>query len=322
MADQQERAARHPRRPVRPREDVEEPLRPLQVDDQHDGRRQREDHGHDRAADADERRSIAQEPEQRRQEHRAGRDALEQQVEHEVDAPRPARAACRSPRADRPGAPDPAPARRAGAAAPGPSWNMNGRAAISGRIDALVGAEIEDLRARALLGLAHHERLALHDLRDLARRIVEVAEDAALGRAHADARRLQLVLDPVRAEVALLGGVRVRIDEQLIVRARRHARAAPDARVAVQIDDAVAAAEEGVGRADVHARRVVALIAEHREEQPLRVAGTCPSRPSSPSSGSRRPGCRARPCTRSCRRGSRCTSADRWQTRSGARRGL
>ena len=41
--------------------------------------------------------------------------------------------------------------------------------------------------------------------------------------------------------------------------------------VAVQIDDAVAPLEERVGRADAHARRFVALIAQNREEEPLRV---------------------------------------------------
>ena len=136
------------------------------------------------------------------------------------------------------------------------------------RLDrALLGGDVEDLRQRALLGLPHGHRFALDDLRDLARRIVEVAEDPALGRADADARRQQLVLDAVRAEVALLGGVRVRIDEELIVRTRHHARAAADARIAVQIDDAVAALEERVGRTDARARRFVALIAEHGKEE-------------------------------------------------------
>ncbi len=46
--------------------------------------------------------------------------------------------------------------------------------------------------------------------------------------------------------------------------------------------------------------------------------GTCPSRPSSPSSGSRPLGCRARPCTRSCRRGSQCTWGGRSRSRNSA----
>src|SRR6185312_7954812 len=109
---------------------------------------------------------------------------------------------------------------------------------------ALFGAQIKDPRARALLRLAHGERLALDDTRDLARRIVEVAEDPALCRTNDDTRRQQLVLDAVRAEVALLRRVRIRIDEQLVVRTRFHARAAADAAPGVEIDDAVAALEE------------------------------------------------------------------------------
>ena len=49
-----------------------------------------------------------------------------------------------------------------------------------------------------------------------------------------------------------------------------HARQ-PMHAVAVQIDDAVAAPEERVGRADVHARRLLALVAQHRQEEPPRV---------------------------------------------------
>ena len=49
-----------------------------------------------------------------------------------------------------------------------------------------------------------------------------------------------------------------------------HARQ-PMQDVAVEIDDAVAALEERVGRADAHARRVVALVAQDREEEALRV---------------------------------------------------
>jgi hypothetical protein len=81
----------------------------------------------------------------------------------------------------------------------------------------------------------------------------------------------QIVLDAVRAEVALLRRPRVRIDEQLIVRARDHARPAADAGVRVQIDDPVAALEQRVGRADLLAGRFVALVAEDGKEEPACV---------------------------------------------------
>ncbi len=213
---------------------------------------------------------IAQEPQQRGQEHRAGGNALEEQVQHQIEAPRllvrhvvvHARVAglirVRVQRAER--------------AQPHLPFAEHERPHRNLRPDRrFVGAQIEDLRPGAFFRLAHHERFALGNLRDFARRIVQVAENAALGRAHAHARRLELVLEAVRAEVALLGGLRVRVDEQLIVRARGHARAAADAPFAVQIDDAVAPAEERAGRADVHARRILALVAQHRQEQPLRL---------------------------------------------------
>ena len=70
--------------------------------------------------------------------------------------------------------------------------------------------------------------------------------------------------------------MRIRIDEQLIVRAGHHAGAAADAGVAVQIDDAVAPAVECVGRTDPRARRVVALIAEDGEKESAGVGeGAC-----------------------------------------------
>ena len=172
---------------------------------------------------------VIAEPPQNRGEHKgAGRDPLGQQVQGHVEAPRllvrrvvvDARLA--GPRAIR--------RRRSERAEQHLSFFVHEGACGNLRLqDALVRADIEDLRDRPLLRLPARGGLALRDQRDLARRIVEIAEDAAFGRAHADAGRQQIVLDPVRAEVALLGGPRVRIDEQLIVGARHHARPAADA---------------------------------------------------------------------------------------------
>src|SRR5438309_9602700 len=140
-----------------------------------------------------------------------------------------------------------------------------------GADDALLGAEIEHLRPGPFLRLPDRERLLLDDVRDLARGIVEISKDAALSRADDHAGGQQLVLDAVRAEVALLGRPGVWIDEELIVRARLHARAASDAVVRVQIDDTVAAPEQGVRRADSYAWRVDALVAQDRKEEALRL---------------------------------------------------
>src|SRR4030095_1630906 len=128
-----------------------------------------------------------------------------------------------------------------------------------------------DVGNRPLFRLSRGDADAVNDAIQLARCVLEISEDAALRRTHADARGQQLILDAVRAEVAFFGGVRPWIDEELIVRARDHAGSAADARGAVQIDDAVAALEQRVGRTDARARRLIALIAQDGEEETPRV---------------------------------------------------
>ena len=209
---------------------------------------------------------AADERQQKADQHGAGGNSFRQQVERHVEAPRlhVRRVVVDARRAGL----ERIRRRRSQRAQQHLAFLVDERARRRFRADdAVVSAEIEDLRERAFLRLADLHRLHLRDLRDLARRIVEVAEDAAFGRADADTRRQQLVLDAVRAEVAFLGGMRVRIDEQLIVRAGHHAGAAADAGVAVQIDDAVAPTVERVGRTDPRAGRVVALVAEDREKE-------------------------------------------------------
>ena len=71
----------------------------------------------------------------------------------------------------------------------------------------------------------------------------------------------------MRAEVALLGGVGVRVYVQSVVRTRLHAGLATDAPVSIEVDDAVVAAKESCHRTDRYARSVFAVIAsEHRKE--------------------------------------------------------
>ena len=134
-----------------------------------------------------------------------------------------------------------------------------------------IGAHVEHLRARALLGLAHLDLLARHDARDRALRIVEVAGDDRLLRADDDARGLEPALDAMRAVVALRRGIRVGVDVQRVVRAALHAGLAADAPVAVEVDDAVVARVEGARGADRHARRALAVVAAEDGEVPPRA---------------------------------------------------
>src|SRR5206468_3626314 len=130
-----------------------------------------------------------------------------------------------------------------------------------------VGAEIEHLRPRPLLGLSHLHGLARHERGDLRGGVVEIAgDDRPLG-THDDAGGLEANLDPVRAVIALRRRRRLRIDVERIVRTGLHARLAADAATAVEVHDAVVAPVERDGRADGHARRRIAVVApEHGEK--------------------------------------------------------
>src|SRR5439155_15581366 len=128
-----------------------------------------------------------------------------------------------------------------------------------------------DLRARALLRLAHLHLLAPDEPRDLGARIVEIAGDDGARGAHDHARGFEPDLQPVRAVVALGRGVRVRVDVERVVGAALHAGLAADAARAVEVHDAVGAAVEGDGRTDRHAGRVVAVIAAQHGEVAARV---------------------------------------------------
>ena len=132
-----------------------------------------------------------------------------------------------------------------------------------------VGAEVEDLGPRALVGLAHLHGGARDEPGDPRLGIVEVAGDDRLFGVDDHARGFELHLDAMGAVVALRGGPRVRIDVERVVGIRLHARLAADAAIAVQVDDAVGSAIERDRRADRHARcRVAVVAAEHREVAP------------------------------------------------------
>ena len=105
------------------------------------------------------------------------------------------------------------------------------------------------------------------DLRDLRRRIVEVACDYRVGRTDGDAGGLEADFDPMIAEVALVGGAGVGVDVQRVVGAGVHARLAADAVVIIEVDDAVRGPEKRIRRADRHARRVVAVVASHHRKR-------------------------------------------------------
>ena len=133
----------------------------------------------------------------------------------------------------------------------------------------LVGTLVEDLRPGALLRRPDRRVVAGQRHRDAGGRVVEVAGHDRLRRADDDAARLEPVLHPVGAEVALVRGRRLRVQVDGVVRAGVHARLAADAHRVVEVDDAVVPPEERRRRADRDAGGVVAVVAaQHRVEAP------------------------------------------------------
>ena len=161
--------------------------------------------------------------------------------------------------------------RRMGGRGVGPDHAVVGDRGAQGVERRLVGASVVHLRVRALLGRPDRDVVTGDDLRGRVERIVEIGHLDRVGRAHDDARRLEVLLDAVIAEVALVGRVGLGVDVDRVVGTCVHAALAADAVVVVEVDHAVGRAVEGVGRADRHARGVVAVIAPHHGEVPAHV---------------------------------------------------
>ena len=135
----------------------------------------------------------------------------------------------------------------------------------------LVGAPVVHLGQCLLLGGPHRGVAAGDDPGGLIVRVVEVGHLDGMGGAHHHTTRLEALLDPVVAEVALVGGVGCRIDVDGVIRAGVHAALAADAVVVVEIDHAVGRPEQRPGGADGDAGSVVAVVAAHHREVPVGV---------------------------------------------------
>ena len=135
----------------------------------------------------------------------------------------------------------------------------------------LRGTRIEDLRLRLLVGATNRYRATVDDLGDPRVRVVHVADDDRPDRTNHRARRFEPDLEAMAAEVALLSGVILRVDEDRVVRARRDARLAADADRLVEVDEPVGALIHRRGRARRDARGVLAHIAAGDLERPARL---------------------------------------------------
>src|SRR3974390_2927474 len=121
------------------------------------------------------------------------------------------------------------------------------------------------------------------------RRIIEVAENAGYGWTIGDTRRRLACAHAVAAEIAFhyyvrcvrccpRGFIRCRalcmivrylvVEIAVCIRTGHHARTASDAQIVIDIDNAVFFPfEPGAGRARFDARRILAMVAKHRQEK-------------------------------------------------------
>ena len=112
------------------------------------------------------------------------------------------------------------------------------------------------------------------ELVDRVLRVLEVAEHPRLGGAGLAAGGGEPLRDPVVAEAALVHRLGARVDEAAAVGAGLHAVAAAEAVRLVHEHDPVRALEGRAHRADLHAGRVRAVVAQLGDEEVLRpVAG-------------------------------------------------
>ena len=172
-------------------------------------------------------------------------------------------------------------ARRAGRHVAGPV--AGGRAAIAERIvvgphramlrphhrglqQVALDTDVEELGLRALMGLADCDLLRRNDAADMALRIVEVAGHDRLRGTNDDAGRFEIGLDAMRAEVAFGGRAGFGVNVKRVVGAGLHAGLASDTAAVVEINDAVVALEQRAGRANLDARRLLAMVASHHAE--------------------------------------------------------
>jgi hypothetical protein len=132
-------------------------------------------------------------------------------------------------------------------------------------------ALVEHFRARTLFRAPHHDGLATHDLCDLRVRVAHVADEQSLYRTHDDARRFEPHIETVRAEVAFLGRMVFRVDEDRIVGTGRHARLTSDADRLVEVDDAVRPHVHRLRGASCRAGRGLTLVAACHLKGPTRL---------------------------------------------------
>src|SRR5271166_456258 len=124
---------------------------------------------------------------------------------------------------------------------------------------------------RAIAGprLEHVDAMGAYENADIARRVIEITEDPGVYGANLDAGRLQPLRNPVIAPGAFVGGLRLFIEVSSTIRTRLHTVPAANAVFFVDQYHAIWRLVGGPNRTNLHARRILAVIAELRDKESL-----------------------------------------------------
>src|SRR5574341_1567445 len=133
----------------------------------------------------------------------------------------------------------------------------------------LVDSDVEHVGRVTGLGPQNVHAIVADEQADRALRIVAIAENARADRARLHAGGLQPLGDPVVAPRALLRGPGAHVEIARAVGAGLHAVLAADAVLAVDENDAVPGPVGRARRAHLDAGRMLALVAQLRDEKRL-----------------------------------------------------
>ena len=124
-------------------------------------------------------------------------------------------------------------------------------------------SNVERLWPGVLLGPTHRDGGGFEVASDSRRGVIHIAEHEGFHRADHHAGWEQPVVDAVRAEVTFRDRVLARIDVDGVVRTGLHARFTSDTAIVVDVHNPVGALEHRRHGANMHTRRIGAVVATH-----------------------------------------------------------
>src|SRR5450631_2725281 len=115
--------------------------------------------------------------------------------------------------------------------------------------------------------LEHRDAMGAYEFADIARRIIEIAEDPGVHGAHLDAGRLQPLRNPVIAPRTFVGSLRLLVEVPRTIRTRLDTVATTNAVFFVNEHHAVRRLVRCPDRTNLHAGWILAVIAQLRDKE-------------------------------------------------------